>query len=71
MQPARLPHADERFRQEARALIEPSRPSLAGGVSSPVRAGTAVGGAPFVQERGSGAYAFDAQGRRYVDYVMA
>jgi glutamate-1-semialdehyde 2,1-aminomutase len=30
-----------------------------------------VGGAPFVQTRGSGAYAYDADGRRYIDYVMA
>jgi glutamate-1-semialdehyde 2,1-aminomutase len=36
-----------------------------------VRSGHAVGGAPFVQTRGAGAYAYDADGRRYVDYVMA
>ncbi len=45
--------------------------ALAGGGSSPVRAGAAVGGAPFHQARGLGAYAYDAQGRGYVDYVMA
>ena len=44
---------------------------LAGGGSSPVRAGAAVGGAPFHQTRGLGAYAYDIDGRRYVDYVMA
>ncbi len=44
---------------------------LAGGVDSPVRAGKAVGGEPFAQSRGSGAYAFDERGRRYIDYVMA
>lgn len=36
-----------------------------------MRAGTAVGGAPFVQARGRGPYAFDEEGRGYVDYVMA
>jgi glutamate-1-semialdehyde 2,1-aminomutase len=36
-----------------------------------VRAGRRVGGDPFVCVRGDGAYAFDAEGRRYVDYVMA
>jgi glutamate-1-semialdehyde 2,1-aminomutase len=36
-----------------------------------VRAGAAVGGAPFVQSCGRGAYAFDRAGRAYVDYVMA
>ncbi|MGH7727649.1 MAG: aspartate aminotransferase family protein [Vulcanimicrobiaceae bacterium] len=44
---------------------------LAGGHSSPVRAGRAVGGAPFVQSYGRGAYAYDAEGRAYVDYLMA
>ncbi len=44
---------------------------LAGGASSPVRAGAAVGGEPFVQAYGRGAYAYDRAGRAYVDYVMA
>jgi glutamate-1-semialdehyde 2,1-aminomutase len=45
--------------------------ALAAGVSSPVRAGRRVGGAPFVCARGEGPYAFDAEGRRFIDYVMA
>jgi glutamate-1-semialdehyde 2,1-aminomutase len=45
--------------------------ALAGGASSPVRAGAAVGGAPFVQAYGRGAYAYDERGRAYVDYLMA
>lgn len=44
---------------------------LAGGVDSPVRAGKRVGGEPFVQARGQGAYAFDESGTRYIDYLMA
>ncbi len=44
---------------------------LAGGASSPVRTGHAVGGEPFTAARGSGAYVFDPGGRRYIDYVMA
>ena len=36
-----------------------------------MRAGRRVGGDPFVCVRGEGPYAFDADGRRYVDYVMA
>jgi glutamate-1-semialdehyde 2,1-aminomutase len=44
---------------------------LAGGASSPVRAGRRVGGDPFVCVRAEGPYAYDAQGDRYVDYVMA
>ncbi|MBV8152499.1 MAG: glutamate-1-semialdehyde 2,1-aminomutase [Candidatus Eremiobacteraeota bacterium] len=45
--------------------------ALAGGVDSPVRAGAAVGGEPFVQAAGAGAHAYDREGRRYIDYVMA
>jgi glutamate-1-semialdehyde 2,1-aminomutase len=44
--------------------------TLAGGASSPVRAGRRVGGEPFVCARGQGPYAFDAAGRGNVDYVM-
>ena len=35
-----------------------------------MRAGRRVGGEPFVCVRGDGPYAYDAEGRRYVDYVM-
>jgi len=44
---------------------------LAGGASSPVRAGRAVGGAPFIATHGAGAYQYDDHGRRYIDYIMA
>ncbi len=39
-----------------------------GGVNSPVRAFGAVGGAPPFVERAEGAYLFDADGNRYIDY---
>ena len=39
------------------------------GVNSPVRAFRAVGGTPIFFERASGAYLWDADGRRYIDYV--
>lgn len=42
---------------------------IPGGVNSPVRAFRAVGGAPVFFDRGEGAYLFDADGNRYVDYV--
>jgi glutamate-1-semialdehyde 2,1-aminomutase len=45
--------------------------ALAAGVSSPVRAGRRVGGEPFVCARGEGPYAFDTEGRRFIDYIMA
>ncbi len=42
---------------------------IPGGVNSPVRAYTAVGGSPPFLVRGKGAHVWDADGRRYVDYV--
>ena len=36
-----------------------------------MRSGYAVGGAPFIAARGAGAYAYDPDGRRFIDYVMA
>ena len=44
---------------------------LPGGVDSPVRAFRAVNGTPFFTERGEGAFLVDAEGNRYLDYVMS
>lgn len=44
---------------------------IPGGVNSPVRAFRAVGGEPLFIARGEGAYLFDADGKRYVDYVCS
>mmetsp|Transcript_31624 Transcript_31624/g.38691 ORF Transcript_31624/g.38691 Transcript_31624/m.38691 type:complete len:472 (+) Transcript_31624:136-1551(+) len=42
---------------------------MPGGVSSPVRAFKSVGGSPIVFDSVSGAYAFDVDGNKYIDYV--
>ncbi|WIM04624.1 MAG: glutamate-1-semialdehyde 2,1-aminomutase [Candidatus Nitricoxidivorans perseverans] len=42
---------------------------IPGGVNSPVRAFRSVGGTPRFFTRGEGPYAWDADGRRYIDYV--
>ncbi|HLI94605.1 MAG TPA: aminotransferase class III-fold pyridoxal phosphate-dependent enzyme, partial [Candidatus Baltobacteraceae bacterium] len=52
-------------------LVNSAQSVLAGGCDSPVRSGWAVGGAPFIQSRGEGAYAYDERGERYIDYIMA
>ena len=44
---------------------------IPGGVNSPVRSFRSVGGRPFFVERGEGAYLYDTEGRRYVDYVLS
>jgi len=50
------------------ALHARAQTLLPGGVDSPVRAFLAVGGAPPFVERGEGAYLWDADGNRYIDY---
>src|SRR3982750_4575755 len=42
---------------------------MPGGVNSPARAFGGVGGEPIVFERASGAYIFDVDGNRYIDYI--
>ncbi|MFS2222786.1 glutamate-1-semialdehyde 2,1-aminomutase [Pantoea sp. B65] len=42
---------------------------IPGGVNSPVRAFTGVGGVPLFIERANGAYLYDADGKAYIDYV--
>ncbi len=42
---------------------------IPGGVNSPVRAFNGVGGTPLFIDRAEGAYLFDVEGRRYIDYV--
>lgn len=44
---------------------------IPGGVNSPVRAFRGVGGIPRFIERGQGPYLWDADGHRYVDYVLS
>jgi len=53
------------------SLFEHAKTLFPGGVNSPVRAFRAVGGNPLFIERGEGAYIFDVDGNRYVDYVLS
>jgi glutamate-1-semialdehyde 2,1-aminomutase len=52
-------------------LVERAERLFPGGVNSPVRAFRAVDRPPLVLERGDGACVWDADGRRYVDYIGA
>src|SRR5207247_3856006 len=53
------------------SLVERAERLFPGGVNSPVRAFRAVGRPPLILERGDGPYVWDADGRRYLDYVGA
>jgi glutamate-1-semialdehyde 2,1-aminomutase len=50
-------------------LFDRARQSIPGGVNSPVRAFKAVGGTPRFVQRAQGAYFWDANGKRHIDYI--
>ena len=52
-------------------LFERAKRTIPGGVNSPVRAFKAVGGTPRFMQKSDGAYLFDADGKRYIDYVLS
>jgi glutamate-1-semialdehyde 2,1-aminomutase len=56
---------------QSHALFERGKKRMPGGVSSPVRSFASVGGEPFFVKKGRGAWLIDADGNRYVDYVMS
>jgi glutamate-1-semialdehyde 2,1-aminomutase len=51
------------------SLFERAKRVIPGGVNSPVRAFKAVGGTPRFVQRAQGAYFWDANGQRYIDYI--
>ncbi len=50
-------------------LFDRAKTVIPGGVNSPVRAFRAVGGTPRFVQRAQGAYFWDANGQRYIDYI--
>ncbi len=54
---------------QSAALFDRAQKTIPGGVNSPVRAFTGVGGTPLFIERAEGAYLYDADGNEYIDYV--
>ena len=57
--------------QRSTSLFNAAQQHIPGGVNSPVRAFKAVGGTPLFIERSEGAYLFDVDGKRYIDYVLS
>jgi glutamate-1-semialdehyde 2,1-aminomutase len=54
---------------KSKELFERAQLSIPGGVNSPVRAFKSVGGTPVFFKSAKGAYLFDADGNRYIDYI--
>ncbi|SIO05251.1 glutamate-1-semialdehyde 2,1-aminomutase [Chitinophaga niabensis] len=54
---------------KSKALFEQANKVIPGGVNSPVRAFKSVGGTPVFMQHAKGAYMYDVDGNRYVDYI--
>ena len=62
-----LPDTSKRTRSES--LFKHASKLIPGGVNSPARAFGAVGGTPPFMKHGEGAYLFDVDGNRFIDYI--
>ncbi|HEX5286181.1 MAG TPA: glutamate-1-semialdehyde 2,1-aminomutase [Polaromonas sp.] len=69
MEPLNIKPATTPDRSRNTALFERAKKLIPGGVNSPVRAFKAVGGTPRFVQRAQGAYFWDADGQRYIDYI--
>jgi glutamate-1-semialdehyde 2,1-aminomutase len=58
-------------RDKSQSAFARAKQLMPGGVNSPARAFGAVGGEPIFFERGEGAWLFDIDGNRYLDYVLS
>jgi len=67
----RQARSDTAGARSSEELFNEAKRYLPGGVNSPVRAFSSVGGVPRFIERGAGPYIFDVEGRRYIDYVCS
>jgi len=56
---------------KSKRLFERAQKSIPGGVNSPVRAFKSVGGTPIFMKSAKGAYLFDADGNKYIDYIAS
>lgn len=56
---------------KSKELFDRARQSIPGGVNSPVRAFKSVGGTPLFMQRAQGAYLYDADSNRYIDYIAS
>jgi glutamate-1-semialdehyde 2,1-aminomutase len=54
---------------KSQELFNRAQDSIPGGVNSPVRAFKSVGGTPIFMRRAQGAYLYDADDNRYIDYI--
>lgn len=57
--------------ERSKKLFEEAKKVIPGGVNSPVRAFKSVGGSPIFIKEAKGAYLFDEDGNKYIDYISS
>ena len=57
--------------ERSKKLFEEAKKVIPGGVNSPVRAFKSVGGSPIFIKEAKGAYLYDEDGNKYVDYISS
>ncbi len=57
--------------EKSKILFSRAQLSIPGGVNSPVRAFKSVGGTPLFIKKAKGAYLYDADGNKYIDYISS
>jgi len=57
--------------ETSKKLFERAQQTIPGGVNSPVRAFKSVGGTPLFIQHADGAFLFDADGNKYIDYIAS
>lgn len=55
--------------EQSKKLFDQAKNVIPGGVNSPVRAFKSVGGTPIFMKSAKGAYLYDVDGNRYIDYI--
>lgn len=57
--------------QRSSVLFNEAKKYIPGGVNSPVRAFKSVGGSPVFASKANGAYVYDEDGNKYIDYISS
>ena len=57
--------------EKSKILFERAQQTIPGGVNSPVRAFKSVGGTPVFMKHAKGAYLYDVDGNKYIDYIAS
>ncbi len=57
--------------EKSQQIFQAAQSLMPGGVNSPARAFGSVGGTPLIMQRGEGAYLYDVDGNRLIDYIQS